>query len=176
MSIYSTRILSVLAGALMLGLLSGEAASAALLRRTFDLNATSSYQGSGFFEYDNSTLSPTGDPSGNQLTPILSAIFRYTGEVDQSIADPLSAVNFDSAGNFLGIDLELPVPLGQPNGVLIANENAYIANALFSNVVTYGSPTPVSTPIPTPALLPGLLAFGWCTCRRQQAIKMGQEK
>jgi hypothetical protein len=176
MSVCSTRILSTIAGALILGLLNVEAASAVLLRRTFDLNATSPYQGSGFFEYDSATLAPTGDPSGNKFTPILSAIFRYTGKVDQSIVDPLSAVNFDSAGNFLGIDLELPAPVGQLNKVLIANENAYIANALFSNIVTYGAATPASTPIPTPALLPGLLALGWRTRRRQKAMKMGQVK
>jgi hypothetical protein len=166
MSVCSTRILSVLTVALILGLFNVESASAARLRRTFDLNSTAPYKGSGFFEYDSAILTPTGDPSGHQFTPILHALFRYTSEVEQPIVDPLSAVNFDSAGNFLGIDLELPAPLSQLNGVLVANENAYIANAILSSAVTYGAATPASTPIPTPTLLPGLLALGWRTRRR----------
>jgi hypothetical protein len=146
-------------------------ASAATVRRTFNLNAGSPFTGGGFFDYDDAAL--TAGISG-QTTPILMAEFTYSGGLPQLIDDPLSAVNFDSLGAFLGIDLVLPAPAGEINNVLIANEDAYIpedASQPFEGVVSYGAAVP-TTAIPTPALLPGLVALGWKALRQRRETEI----
>jgi hypothetical protein len=163
---FSKTLLPVLTGAVLLSLLGVGAADAALVRRSFSFNATSPYTGTGFFDYDDALLQPSGDPSGNQSTQILAVVFGYTGQTTQLINDPLSRVNFDSIGGFLGLDLELPAPLNQLDSVLIANENIYLpadSSAVIENIVNYGVPTPV----PTPAMFPSLIALGWGIVRRK---------
>lgn len=145
----------------------GHSAQAALVRRTFELNA--SQTGSGFFDYDDSALT-TDAFTGNQFSDILNAIFQFTGEGQQTLNDPFAAVNFDSAGNFLGIDLEIDAPTSALQSVLIANEDAFIPATAFtaeSTTVTYGAPTAV----PTPALLPGLVGLGLGVMRKKQKSK-----
>jgi hypothetical protein len=105
-------------------------------------------------------------------------------------------VNFYSQKQFLGIDLLLPLPSDADSNaysVLVANEFAYV---LFQDdtqiplappeqpttqvlaalsqadqpVVTYGNPTAV----PSPALLPGLVALGLGMLRRKKAVATGE--
>jgi hypothetical protein len=194
MSISVKPILPLLASSLLFGAVTSEPAQAALVRRSFDLNATSPYIGSGYFDYDDS---PLADPnSDNYYANIVRAFFGYAGKPLQQVVDPSARVNFDSQKQFLGIDLLLPLPSGADSNaysVLVANEFAYV---LFQDdtqiplappeqpttqvlaalsqadqpVVTYGNPTAV----PSPALLPGLVALGLGMLRRKKAVATGE--
>ena len=164
---YLKSTLAVVAGSILLTSFTMENASAFTVQKTFTLNATSPYKGTGLFSYDDAFLFSTGDPSGNFYSDILNVTFGYTGQLSQAIADPFKRVNFDSSSNFLGIDLEIPDPLNPSDTILIANENAYIPTStttVSSGVVTYGS----ATAVPTPALLPSLVGMGLASFRRKR--------
>jgi hypothetical protein len=167
MSGHLKNTLAVFTGTVLVTSFTALSANAATVQKTFTLNSTAPYTGTGFFDYDDALLFTTGDPSGNLYADILNATFGYTGQASQVITDPFKRVNFDSIGNFLGIDLEIADPFNLPDTILIANENAYIPSAstiAISGVVGYED----RTAIPTPALLPGLAAIGWASLKRKQ--------
>jgi hypothetical protein len=166
MAIALIRPLHILASSALLTALTVATAEAAVVRRSFELTAPAAYMGTGFVDYDDANLLPTGDPSGHLYADILAVGFAYTGQAPASISDPFKRVNFDSASTFLGIDLEIPDSQDPLQTILIANEDAYIpssSSAVTSGVVSYGA----AVPVPTPALLPGLVMVGWRAIRRR---------
>ena len=160
-----TTTIACLGSALALSMLTVPQAEAATVRRSLTLTASQS--GSGFFEYDNAAL--TEASSFGRFTDILNAEFRFEGEAVQTVNDPFAAVNFANDGTFLGVDLELSPFSPSLNNVLIANDEVYVPADAFlpeaGATVTYGEE------IPTPALLPGLVALGIKTVRKRRKQK-----
>jgi hypothetical protein len=133
-------------------------AQAALIRKTFTVTIPNptALTGQGEFSYDDTSFIPDGANFYSSITDIL---FGYGSDPLASITDPLARVNFDSSQTFLGIDLEIPLADNSGDILLLGNEDAYLGPDfdLTENAVTYANAN--STPIPTPALLPGLLLF-----------------
>jgi len=166
---------NALLGAVMLTASFAPLSEAAVFTKKLKLQVDSVYSGQGYFKYDDEDLQPLGDLSGNQFTSIIEVAFAYDGENEQSINDPDAIVNFDSSGNFLGIDLILPAPVGQIDDVLIANDDAYIPSIAFvanEKAVEYSSFEAVDEPqvISALPLLLGLVMCGKTLLRKTEPM------
>lgn len=170
MTIRLKAIPPVLVGTIFIGVISTGTAEAALVRRTFTLNAGAPYIGTGSFEYDDDASLLTVDPvTGSQTTPLSNILFGYSSDPLAPVNDPLAVANFDRINTFLGADILIPGMPSVLDDLLISNEHAYIdfssGGTFVNGAVTYSAPTP----IPTPALLPGLIGIGVAAWRRKQS-------
>lgn len=136
---------------------------------TYNSGPRSGITGAGFFSYDPSALTGVG---AEQLSPskgnLSVTITNLGGQIETQGPIGIPFANFLN-GNPLGIQAEYVPPGASDNNRFFAIfNNILLARETSTGPYSRGIVTYTPRPIPTPALLPGLLGLGAAALRKRK--------